>query len=93
VLAAPLAETASSIEAGQSDKSGSAYSIGLHTAPSRLWLDRRAVEAAKQVSALAGGFVDPSFYLPKALDIKINEPALYENTNFFWAALNCWRML
>jgi xylulokinase len=55
----------------------------LTTAPSRLWLDRRAVEASKQVSALAGGFVDPSFYLPKALDIKINEPSLYENTKFF----------
>jgi len=55
----------------------------LTTAPSRLWLDRRAVTAAKQVSALAGGFVDPSFYLPKALDIKINEASLYENTKFF----------
>jgi xylulokinase len=61
----------------------SAPSTELNTAPSRLWLDRRAAEAAKQVSALAGGFVDPSFYLPKALDIKINEPALYENTKFF----------
>jgi len=77
MLAAPLAETE------QCDKNGFAYSIGLYTAPSRLWLDRRAVEAAQQVSALAGGFVDPSFYLPKALDIKINEPPLYENTKFF----------
>jgi xylulokinase len=77
VLSAPLAE------AEQSDKSGFAHGIGLYTAPSRLWLDRRAAEAAKQVSALAGGFVDPSFYLPKALDIKINEPSLYENTKFF----------
>jgi len=77
VLSAPLTETE------QSDKSGFAYSIGLYTAPSRLWLDRRAVEAAQQVSALAGGFVDPGFYLPKALDIKINERPLYENTKFF----------
>jgi len=83
VLTVPLAEVASSIEAIQCDKNGFAYSIGLYTAPSRLWLDRRAVEAAQQVSALAGGFVDPSFYLPKALDIKINEPLLYENTKFF----------
>ena len=77
VLAAP------STESGQGDKSGLAYSVGLHTAPSRLWLDRRAVTAARQVSALMGGFVDPGFYLPKALDIKINEPSLYENTKFF----------
>jgi len=55
----------------------------LYTAPSRLWLDRRAVTAAQQVSALVGGFVDPGFFLPKALDIKINEPSLYENTKFF----------
>jgi len=77
VLSAP------STEAEQGDKSGLAYSAGLHTAPSRLWLDRRAAEAAQQVSALAGGFVDPGFFLPKALDIKINEPLLYENTKVF----------
>jgi xylulokinase len=77
VLAAPSKEAASSIEDGQNG------GLGLHTALSRLWLDRRAAEAARQVSALMGDFVDPSFFLPKALDIKINEPALYENTKFF----------
>jgi xylulokinase len=46
-------------------------------------LDRRAVKAAEQVSALMGGFVDAGFYLPKALDIKTNEPQLYEETKFF----------
>jgi xylulokinase len=59
---------------------------GLHavpTAPARLWLDRRAVKAAEQVSELMGGFVDASFFLPKALDIKINEPQLYEKTKYF----------
>jgi xylulokinase len=73
VLAAPLTETEPGGESG----------LALHAAPSRLWLDRRAVEAAKQVSVLAGGFVDPGFFLPKALDIKINEPLLYENTKVF----------
>jgi xylulokinase len=52
-------------------------------APARLWLDRRAAKAAEQVSALAGGFVDAGFYLPKALDIKTNEPQLYERTKYF----------
>jgi len=52
-------------------------------APARLWLDRRAVRAAEQVSALLGGYVDASFFLPKALDIKLNEPQLYEKTNYF----------
>jgi xylulokinase len=55
----------------------------LLTAPSRLWLDRRAVTAARRVSALAGGFVDAGFFLPKVLDIKMNEPPLYEKTKFF----------
>ena len=59
-------------------------------APARLWLDRRAVKAAEQVSALSGGFVDASFYLPKVLDIKINEPELYEKTKFF---LGCSELL
>jgi xylulokinase len=51
--------------------------------PARLWLDRRAAKAAEQVSALVGGFVDAGFYLPKALDIKTNEPQLYEKTKHF----------
>jgi xylulokinase len=62
---------------------GDGNGFGLYTAPARLWLDRRAAEAAKQVSTLIGGFVDPGFFLPKILDIKINEPLLYENTKFF----------
>jgi xylulokinase len=32
-----------------------------------------------------GGFVDPSFFLPKALFIKNREPELYRRTNFFLA--------
>jgi len=52
-------------------------------ASARLWLDRRAAKAAEQVSALVGGFVDASFFLPKALDIKTNEPQLYAKTKHF----------
>ncbi|MCL2434174.1 MAG: hypothetical protein FWD16_06640, partial [Clostridia bacterium] len=43
-------------------------------APARLWLDRRGSHAAELVSAFLGGFVDASFFLPKALDIKLNDP-------------------
>jgi len=56
---------------------------GVPAAPARLWLDRRAAKAAERVSALSGGFVDAGFFLPKALDIKINEPELYEKTKVF----------
>jgi len=59
------------------------FSATLRAAPARLWLDRRAVEAAAIVSREAGAFVDASFALPKALDIKMREPALYEKTEVF----------
>jgi xylulokinase len=60
-----------------------AQSVSVSAAPARLWLDRRAAQAAQQVSALLGDFVDAGFFLPKALDIKINEPQLYEQTKYF----------
>ena len=64
---------------GAEDRAG----LNIPAASSRLWLDRRAEEAAQQVSAFLGGFVDASFFLPKVLDIKTNEPELYEKTKYF----------
>jgi xylulokinase len=55
----------------------------LPAAPARLWLDRRSVAEAGLISERMGAYVDPGFYLPKALGIKNNEPALYEKTRFF----------
>jgi xylulokinase len=57
--------------------------LWLGAAPARLWLDRRAGEEAAAVSALMGDFVDPGFFLPKALNIKNREPELYEKTRVF----------
>jgi xylulokinase len=57
--------------------------LSLPAAGARLWLDRRAEEEARTVSALTGGFVDPSFFLPKALAIKNREPELYGKTRYF----------
>ncbi|MDR2177956.1 MAG: hypothetical protein LBP20_07960 [Treponema sp.] len=48
-----------------------------------LWLDRRAGEESAKVSELAGAYVDPSFFVPKALWIKNREPGLYEKTRYF----------
>ena len=56
---------------------------------SRLWLDRRAEKEAAEVSKVMGGFVDPAFFLPKVLDIKNNEPELYERTKFFLGCPEC----
>ena len=55
--------------------------LSIQAAPVRLWLDKRA--ACRQVSAIIGGYVDPCFLLPKALDIKINEPLFYDKTKYF----------
>jgi xylulokinase len=49
----------------------------------RHWLDRRAVEEAHRISEIVGSFVDPSFFLPKALAIKNREPELYDKTRYF----------
>jgi xylulokinase len=58
---------------------------GLHleAAPARLWLDRQAREEAAAVSPVMGDFVDPGFFLPKALEIKNRDPGLYEKIKFF----------
>ena len=49
------------------------------------WMDRRAIEEAEAVSAACGAYVDPSFYLPKALWIARRRPELYERTAHFFA--------
>jgi xylulokinase len=62
---------------------GADGALHLDAAPALLWLDRRAREESARVSELMGGFVDPSFFLPKALWIKNQQPALYEKTRYF----------
>ena len=49
----------------------------------RLWLDRRAVKYQDKVTAVMGGTVDASFFLPKILYIKNEEYDLYRRTKFF----------
>jgi xylulokinase len=57
----------------------------LASAPARHWLDRGAREESELISSLMGGYVDPGFFLPKALRIKNREPELYEKTRYFLA--------
>jgi xylulokinase len=57
--------------------------IGVQSAPARLWLDRRAEAASAKISSLMGAYVDPSFFLPKILAIKNDEPDLYRQARFF----------
>lgn len=51
--------------------------------PAMTWMDRRSLEEAKLISGLMGSFVDPSFYLPKALWIRNNRPEIYRETRHF----------
>ncbi|MDR0760394.1 MAG: hypothetical protein LBF74_09865 [Treponema sp.] len=60
--------------------------LSLPAAPARLWLDRRAEEEARIVSRVMGSFVDPSFFLPKALAVKNREIEIYEKTRWFLSA-------
>jgi xylulokinase len=48
------------------------------------WMDRRAIEEAKQVSEASGVYIDPSFYLPKALWIFRHRPDIYERAAWFF---------
>ena len=51
--------------------------------PARLYLDRRAVEEAKEVSNAWESFIDASFFLPKALYIAHHEREVYEKSISF----------
>lgn len=53
------------------------------SAYARLWLDRRAVEEAREISALSGSYVDASFILPQVLHLSRSEPAIYAKTRWF----------
>jgi len=47
------------------------------------WMDRRGVEEARMIAEVTGRYVDPTFYLPKALWIYRNKPGLYRRTRYF----------
>ncbi|TFG58515.1 MAG: hypothetical protein E4H36_15295 [Spirochaetales bacterium] len=49
------------------------------------WMDRRCTEEAAEVSAHAGFYVDPTFYLPKALWIFKNRKEIYDRTKYFFS--------
>jgi xylulokinase len=47
------------------------------------WMDRRGVEEARLIVETTGQYVDPTFYLPKALWIYRNKPDVYRRTRHF----------
>lgn len=49
----------------------------------RLWLDRRAVVEAKEISRLEGSFVDSSFFLPKVLHLYRTNRPVYDRARWF----------
>ena len=53
--------------------------------PAITWLDRRGIKEAELIQARCGVFVDPSFYLPKTLWLKHNEPRIYDKAAYFFS--------
>lgn len=49
----------------------------------RLWLDRRAVNEAQEISGLIGHFVDASFILPQVLHLSRKEQSIYQKSMWF----------
>ncbi len=49
------------------------------------WLDRRGVEEARLAAEATGRYVDPSFYLPKALWLFRHKPGVYRDARYFLA--------
>jgi xylulokinase len=47
------------------------------------WMDRRGVEEARFIEEQSDTYIDPTFYLPKALWIKRHRPEIYEKTGMF----------
>ena len=49
------------------------------------WMDRRGVKEAEAIKAAAGYYVDPTFYLPKALWIRNKQPEVFARVTHFMA--------
>ena len=56
---------------------------GQPLAPAITWMDRRAAEESRIVTAALGYYVDPTFYLPKALWFFRNRRDVYDRTASF----------
>lgn len=56
---------------------------GVSVRPAITWMDRRASEESKTVSAAAGRYIDASFNLPKALWLRNREPDSYSKSARF----------
>jgi len=50
-----------------------------------LWMDRRCVEESATISEISGFYVDPTFYLPKALWFYRHKPEIYGKTKYFFS--------
>ena len=60
-------------------------SAGRALRPAMTWLDRRGLDEARIVRERCGVFVESSFFLPKILWVKNNEPDVYENAAHFFS--------
>ncbi len=51
--------------------------------PVMTWMDRRGTVESGMIQEIQGFYLDPTFYLPKALWLANNRPDIYEKTKYF----------
>ncbi|MBI9100865.1 MAG: hypothetical protein JEY99_00505 [Spirochaetales bacterium] len=51
--------------------------------PVMIWMDRRGTAQSKRIKEISGEYLDPTFYLPKALWLHDNKPEVYNKTKHF----------
>ena len=56
---------------------------GTFLEPIMSWMDRRGTAQSKKLQDMLGYWLDPTFYLPKAMWIADNLPSVYEQTEYF----------
>ena len=58
-------------------------SLGRLLEPAMYWMDRRAVKESEEINKFQEFYIDPGFYLPKALWIAGNRPDIYKQADYF----------
>ncbi len=51
--------------------------------PVMTWMDRRGISQSKKIEEYEGYYIDPTFYLPKALWLADNRREIYDKTKYF----------
>ena len=73
------------VVSGNSPTLVAADAAGVPLARAITWMDRRSVEEARLITEKRGTSTDASFFLPKALWLRRNEPEIYARARWFFS--------